>query len=232
MGSVFGVPQFGQSPAPFVALPGCDVANCIQDVWFRLGFLNYADMAVDDRWVTLAELYRFGDDAAKRLSYMLGLFMSYDTSIAVLAGTAAYTLPAAHVFTVLAWMVYAGLPLQLLRPSTAGQLFALDANWPTTTGNPTRFSLDAGGPGSCTLYPAPVSPGTLAQVIQGFPADVVSGSSSLPVSPVLQDYFTYCLLAGARGKESDSALPEMAAHFRERVKLYEQVMEHLWGPGV
>lgn len=232
MPGLFGVALWGASPTVNAPLPGCDVANSLADIWFRLGFLSPDDMNVDDRWVTIAELYQFGDDAAKRLAFALGLFMQYDASVAVTAGTAQYALPTGHTLTVLAWLVYAGLPLQLLRLSTVGQLFALDANWPTTTGNPVRLSLDAGGVGTATLYPVPLSNATLAQVLQAYPADVLAGASSLPLSPVLQDYFSYCLLSAARGKESDQAMPEMAKHFGERCKLYEQVMEHLWGPGI
>jgi hypothetical protein len=151
--------------------------------------------------------------------------------VAVTAGTAAYLLPASRVFTEGAWLLYAGLPLQLLRLSTVGQLFALDANWPTTTGDPTRLSLDAAGTVTGVLYPVPLSNSTLVQVMQAVPATVAAGASSLPVSPVLQDYVSYQLLRSARSKESDSSMPEMAAHFGERCKLYEAVIVHLFGGG-
>lgn len=207
-----------------------DVANSITDAWFRLGFLSAAELATNSYWVTLTELYQFGDDAAKELAYEAGVFVVVDTSITVAPATAAYTLPASHVFTVLAWLVYAGLPVQFLRLSTVDQLFALDANWSTTVGDPVRASLDAGNVGTITLYPIPLSAATLAEICQEFPA-VASGSSALALSPVLQDAFTYALLAAARGKESDSRMEEMANHFRQRAELYAQLAEHLWGPG-
>jgi hypothetical protein len=153
-----------------------------------------------------------------------------DTSFTVAPGTAAYTLPAAHVFTLLAWLVYAGLPVQFLRLSTVGQLFALDANWATTTGDPVRASMDAGSVGTITLYPNPILAATLKQICQEFPA-VASGSSTLALSPVMQDAFTYALLAGARGKESDVRMEDMANHYRQRVELYESIADHLFGPG-
>ena len=226
-----GVPQFGAPPAPVAQLPGCDVANCIADLWFRLGFLNAADMARADRWVTLAELYQFADDAAKFLSRASAAFLTYDSSIGVTAGEPEYALPAGWVWTEGAWLLYAGLPLQQLRLSSVGQLFALDANWNTTTGNPLRLSLDAGPVGWCVLYPSPVAGAVLAEVLQVFPATVAAGASALPLSAVLQDYFTDAALAGARAKESDSAMPDVAAHCRERMALYEAVIGHLWGDG-
>lgn len=207
-----------------------DVANSIADVWFRLGFLSATELATNAHWVTLTELYQFADDAGKRLSYTAGLFAVIDTSIAILAATAAYSLPASHVFTVFAWIVYAGQALQILRMSSVGQLFALDGNWATTTGDPTRASLDAGGVGTMTLYPNPISAGTLNQICQEFPA-IASGGSTVAVSLAFGDYFSYALIAGARGKESDSAMPEIAAHARARMDMYHQVAQHLWGPG-
>jgi hypothetical protein len=231
MPGLFGVPEWGQSPVVNAPLPGCDVANSVNDLWFRLGFLSADDMNIDDRWVTIAELYQFGDDAAKFLARISSIYLTYDASVAVVAATAAYPLPASQVFTEGAWLLYAGSPLQLLRLTTVGQLFALDANWPTTSGNPVRLSLDAAGTGNGVLYPVPLSNSTLVQVMQAVPATVAAGASGLPVSPVLQDYFTYCLLGAALGKESDSAKPEVAAHCKERMKLYQAVITHLFGGG-
>jgi hypothetical protein len=208
----------------------CNVADSVADVWFRLGFLSSTELATNAHWVTLAELYQFADDAGKRLSYTAGLFAVVDPSISVLAATAAYSLPASHVFTIFACIVYAGQATQILRMSSVGQLFAFDANWPTTSGDPTRASLDAGGVGTLTLYPIPISNGTLNQICQEYPA-IASGSPSVAVSPVLQDYFSYALLAGARGKESDFAMPEIAAHAKARMDMYDQVAQQLWGPG-
>lgn len=209
----------------------CDVATSIADIWFRLGFLSAAELATNTLWLTTTELYQFGDDAGKRLSRLAGVFLVVDASIAVLATTPAYSLPASHVYTVAAWIVYAGSPLQILRLTSVGQLFGLDANWATTTGNPTRASLDAAGVGTVTLYPIPIAVGTLDQICQEYPA-IAFGSSSVPVCPLLQDYFSYALLSAALGKESDFAKPEVAAHCAERMKLYEAIAAHLWGPGM
>jgi hypothetical protein len=209
----------------------CDVANSIADVWFRLGFLSAAELATNALWLTTTELYQFGDDACKRLSHSAGVFFVVDTSINVVAGTASYALPAAHVFTVMAWMVYAGQPVLVLRMTSVGALFALDANWATTIGDARRISLDAAPVGNATLYPIPIAAGTLAQVCQIFTA-VANGSSTVPLCQLMQDYFSYALLAAALGKESDFAKPEVAMHCGERMKLYEAVAAHLWGKGV
>jgi hypothetical protein len=92
--------------------------------------------------------------------------------------------------------------------------------------------MDAAGTENCVLYPVPVAPATLAQVMQALPPDVAAGASSLPLSPVMQDAFSYQILGMARGKESDSRMDEIAAHCGERWKLYQSVAAHLWGSSV
>jgi hypothetical protein len=118
---------------------GLDCANAVADAVYRLGLQNLAELQAGNAYVTEAELYQWADEAAKRLSYDVGLFVVYDTSITVSPGTAVYQLPASHVFTLMA-----ALAGQLLRPTAVGALWALDANWPTTSGNARRCSMDAG----------------------------------------------------------------------------------------
>jgi hypothetical protein len=213
-----------------------DVSKSLADVAYRLGFASLSDLISDaEAYTNVAELYQFADDGAKKIAYESGVFQNYDTSVSVTPGTAVYALPATHVFTVLAVLIdgTTGAP-QLLRPTAVRNLWALDANWPTTTGSPNRCSLDAGGVGTITLYPVPIagSGGTLGQVCQEFPSPGISqGFTLVPLSVVLQDYFSYCMLAGARGKESEAAMPDMAAHFQSRCDLYGQIVEHLWGAG-
>lgn len=206
-----------------------DVAAALLDVIYRLGFAAQSELT-STSWVTAAELYQWSDEAAKKLSYDAGVFIEYDQSIAVTIGTAVYNLPGTHVFTLMAALLYS-TSLQLLRITAVRDLWALDATWETTTGNPVRASMDAGAVGTVTLYPEPIANATLGQICQEFPPAVAQGSSTLPLPTVLQDYFGYSMLAAARGKESEAAMPEMASHFAERCRLYEQLIEHLWGPG-
>jgi hypothetical protein len=203
-----------------------DVANSLNDALYRLGFQGAADIAAAGSWVSVAELFQWADEAAKELAYRSGVFLTADASITAIAGTATYALPARHVFTVNAWLN--GVPLRI---TAVRDLWALDANWPTTSGNTTRASMDAGSVGSITLYPNPLTGGPLAQVCQECPPAIALGASAILLPTVLVDYFTYAMLAGARGKESEAAMPEMASHFEQRLKLYESVIQHLWGAG-
>jgi hypothetical protein len=210
----------------------CDVLNSVNDCWYRCGFTSQSDLDAGTGFVTTAQLYQYIDDRVKLLARTCSIFLTYDASIAVTPGTAVYALPAGHIFTEGAWLLYAGAPLQLLRLSTVGQLFALDAAWAAAaSGPPRRLSLDAAGANNCVVYPSPSTAATLAQVLQQLPATVAAGASVLPLSPVLQDYFTDAAIAGARSAESDSAMPEIGDHLRERMALYEAVIEHLLGGG-
>ena len=208
-----------------------DVANALSDAWYRLGFLSAAELATAGMWVSVAELYQFADDEAKKVAYESGVFLVYDESITAVPGAAVYELPASHIYTVMAALISgAGVP-QLLRLTPVRDLWALDGNWPTTTGNSVRCSLDAGQVGTLTLYPSPVAGGTLAQICQEFPPTVAVGSTTMALPSVLIDLFSYAMLAGARGKESEGQMADMAAHYQQRVDLYEALVSHLFGPG-
>jgi hypothetical protein len=203
-----------------------NVQNCLSDCWFRLGFQNAGDMATSP-WLATTEPYQFADDALKRLARMTGAFMTYDSSIAITAPTNVYAQPAGWVLTASAWLV-GGSQLRITPVAT---LFALDQAWNTTYGAPARVSFDAAGAGNAVLYPVPNINGTLGQVMAVLPPTVTSGAPSIALSPVAQDYFTYAMIAGARGKESDSAMPEVAEHMYERMQAYEKIFTQLWGEG-
>ena len=135
------------------------------------------------------------------------MFPTLDTSITVTSGTAVYSLPASHVFTLQAWLAGAELRITPVR-----ELGAIDSTWPITSGPSTRASFDAGSVGTITLYPNPTVGGTLAQVCEEYPATVSVSASTIALPTVLQDFFAYACLAGARGKESDGMQIEMGEH--------------------
>lgn len=221
----FNTAEFNAGAAQPGPMPGFDVAGSVTDAIYRLGFQSAADLAASG-WIGVDELYAFADDAAKKLAYETGVFVTYDDSITAAAETAVYLLQTSNVFTLYVWLN--GVPLRITR---VAELEALDGNWPATVGPTTRCAFDAGSAGTISLYPSPSAGGALQQVCQEYPGTVALGSSLIDMPSVAQDYFTYAMLAGGRGKESEAAMPEMAAHYGERLKMYEQVFEHLWGPG-
>lgn len=203
-----------------------DTADSVADILYRLGFQGGADIALTGTWVTVAELYQWADEAAKAIAYESGIFVTLDATITAVAATAVYNLPATHVFSLAVWL--ATVPLRL---TAVRDLRALDATWTATSGLSTRCSFDAGSVGTITLYPNPTVGGAITQLAEELPADIAIGSSTVQLPTVLLDYFSYKMLAGARGKESDAAMPEMEAHFLERCALYEKIIEHLYGTG-
>lgn len=202
------------------------LSNCIGDVWFRLGFESAVEATAAGAWVTSAELYQFADDAVKRLARTTALFLTYDASIPIVAFVSIYQGPASAVYTESAWVVGG----QQLRITPVAVLYALDQAYSQTLGtpSPTRICFDAAGADMLVLYPTPTAGGTVGQIMQARPGD---GVATLPVSLVLQDYFTNDMLRRARAKESDNAMPEVSEHLAERAKMYEAVFEHLWGTG-
>ena len=203
-----------------------DVADCVADLAFRLNFKDGTDLAAAGNWVTVTELYEWADEAVQQLAADAALFVTYDTSITVSSGTALYNLPASHVFLLGAWLAGTGLRLTPVR-----ELEALDGTWSATSGAATRCSVDAGKVGTITLYPKPTAGGTLGLLAQQRPATIDATAHTTQLPGVLQDAITYAMLAGARGKESDAAMLDVAAHAEQRLDLYRQVVRHLYGHG-
>ena len=238
-----------------------DINNCIADIWYRLGFLNQGELETGTLWLTPTELFNWADEAAKRLAYEAGLFVVADSSVPVMAGNGVCGLPETHVFTLLAGILtvsggsagtgaeWGTLPwgtvpwggntpfsqgstfaYALLRLTSVRDLWALDGNWPLTTGNPKRASLDAGSVGTLTLYPIPTVSALLFQICQEYP-NISAIATQLSIPSVLQDHFSYYMMAEAREKESEMRQAEMADHFKQRVAMFEELEDYLWGPG-
>jgi len=203
-----------------------DTANSVSDVLYRLGFQSSGDIALSTSWVTVAELYQWADEAAQKIAYASGVFCTADASLTAIASTAEYALPASNVFTLATF-----LNGVVLRMTAVRDLWALDATWPATSGPATRASLDASGVGTITLYPVPTVGGTLTQIAEEYAPTIALATSTVALPTVLQDFFSYAMMAGARGKESDAFMPEVAQHFEDRMSLYESVIQHLYGPG-
>jgi hypothetical protein len=203
-----------------------DTTACVIDSWHRLGFQGAAEIT-NTTWVTLNELYQYATDAISLLARSTGVFLTYDASIAVSSPTSTYALPAGHVFTESAWLAGGAQ----LRITPVADLFALDQAWSLTSGAPSRVSFDAAGPSNAVVYPIPNINGTLAQVMGSSPPTVTNAAPTVAAPSVLQDMVTYFILSGARGKESDSSMMEVAEHARDRVKMYLSIAQQYWGTG-
>jgi hypothetical protein len=205
------------------ATSGVDLANTITNILPALGATSLADLD----WCTQAELFQWADEAAKRLSHRVGVFVTRDTSTNLEIGTAVYPTPTGHVDTIHVTVA----PAAKLLPSSVQELASLDSTWPATAGPLTRYSMDGGGNGTILVYAIPAAAGVLAIIMHQFLPQIEAGASAIPVSTPVADYFGYTMLAGARRKESDHTMADMADHFDQRVEMYEKVLTHYFGEG-
>jgi hypothetical protein len=205
------------------AIAGVDLANTITNILPTLGATSLADLD----WCTQAELFQWADEAAKRLSHRIGVFVARDTSTKLTAGTAVYPTPTGHVDTIHVTVV----PTTKLLPSSVQELASLDSTWPATSGPATRYSMDGGGNGTILVYAIPTAAGVLAVIMHEYLPQIQAGASAIPVCSPVADYFGYTMLAGARRKESDHTMADMADHFDQRVEMYEKVLTHYFGEG-
>jgi len=203
------------------ALPaGIDFRDLLADLYPMLGAQSEADLVFWDQ----AELYRLFDESAKRLAAIAGLFVERDNSLASAAGTRTYTLPARHVST-----IQVTLGAVVLRAATVGELEARDTAWRTGSGTPTRWYADGEGLAAIALYKVPTGVAILHIIEHEFPTTIAAATPTLSAPSPVGDYFTLRALGEARGRESDGAMPEVAAHCRERARLYEEMFKAYWG---
>jgi hypothetical protein len=208
-------------PGGPAAPSGVDIAAVIQDILPALGATSQADLD----WCTQAELYQFADEANKRLAARVGVWVDRYAWQTVTTGQPSLAAPLGHVDTIhVSWN---GSPL---RPTSVRELEGLDASYSTTEAAvPDRFSMDLGAPGTITVYPINTMVGTAEVIFHRFQPQIALGNSLVPIPSPLQDYFGYSMLAEARRKESDAAMPDMADHFAQRVSLFEQVLTQYFG---
>jgi len=207
------------NPRGVAAAVGINVGDVIQRLLPSLNVYSVADLT---HW-TEGELYEYADDAVKRLARTLGLFVERNT-IAVSSGAALYNAPARHLDT-----IHASLGGANLRPAKVRELEALDATWQGSSGTVDRYTPDFQGTEKIRLYKTPAAGGTLAVIYHQYPAELSQASRTLPAPSVFEDYLTWAILAQARAKEGDAAMPEVAKHAAERQSQFEDLIAQMWG---
>lgn len=172
---------------------------------------------------TAAELWQFADEEAKRLARGGTVFVETASQSTVIGG-GSYSLPPRHMATIEA---VAGT--QALRAGSVEELAARDRDWATRTGaQPSHYAQDSNGLDLITLYPAPLSVMALAILHVQHPSEVAVGSPSVTAPEVLRDEFFFATLAGARGKETPGAMPDVAKWCGGVAALYREVVSGLW----
>jgi hypothetical protein len=201
------------------------VRDALRRLLPSLGGYTYPEIV---HW-TEADLLGYVNEALARLARITGVFVVRDTTTVIEDGQATYNLPAGHLSTIHAALV--GGPA--LRPTRVGELESLDPLWPTTecedSETPTRYAQDFEGAEKVRLYKIPNVAGFLDLVFHSTPAQVTVGSPLLDAPTFVEDYLAMAVLAAARGKEGDGAIPEVAKHAAERVALYERIFQEYFG---
>lgn len=206
---------------------GIDLRDCLESVYPTLNAQGAGDLV----WWTDDELYAWLDEAAKRLARNTGSFIERDASIALVAGTGAYDLPARHIST-----VHASAGNRMLMPTNAQELEALDAVFlesqeTAASPLPRKYAHDVDGLDKIRVYKKPGTgvAGQLALVMHRYPATVAQGASVVALPQPMREYFTFFVLGEARSKESKGAMPEVGAWFRDLAGMVEQVAMDYYG---
>jgi len=198
---------------------GLDLGQIITDLLPALNAYSTSDL-VD--W-TETELYQWGDEAAQRLSRICGVLVER-TDMPVSAGAGTVTLPDRHLST-----IHSTFGTRSLRPSSAQELEALDSGWLTATGGVERISHDYDGLKTARLYRIPDAAGMLHLIYHTRPESLTSGNLTLDAPTPIGEYLTFSILAEARRREGDGAMPEVADAAQQRADMLAKVIESYWG---
>lgn len=212
-----------QAPPPPPVYPGVDVTALIAALLPQLNAAALTDLT----WTSQVELLEYADEGAKRLARHAGVFVVFD-SIQLVNGTATYPVPSGWIDSVHVSLTDDLGVTTRLRPSSIGQILALDASWMNTEGAVERYLHDTGAE-IITVYRIPISDGVVNIFHHAYPADLTATQTLVPLPIPMADYLTYRMLARARDKQSEATMPEMAKHFRARADLYEKIAAQLWG---
>ena len=216
------IPLISAAPAVTTDL---DVTLVLGDLWPLLNASSESDAVF---W-TEAELYQWADEATQELARLVGIFVERDTTISTANGARSYTLPTRHISS-----IHVALGNKPLEPASIPELEARDDTWKTgasaaANADVKRWYGDGDGVEKIGLYKVPSAIATLAVIHHQFLATIDSGNPTLSAPSPLRDYLLWAVLAEARRKESDSTMPEVAAHADERVKLLRTVFQAYWG---
>lgn len=200
----------------------------------------HADSRPNLTFWTPAELIRFADEALKRLARVCGIFVVRDTSTGIVVGEANYPLPPRHVAT-----LHVSCGGVTLRPGNQAELEARDEYFQTTPGTPDHWYEDLTGNPEIALTPVPatglrrrsVRPragNALTIVYNSWPPelDAAEANHTVQAPAPLKSYLAMAVVAAAYAEESESEMPDIAAHCKGRMEMIEQALAGYYGRGI
>lgn len=211
-------------PANEQAVPGIDTDQVIDEA---LPALHAGSRAELEFW-TVGNLIEWLDEGVKRLAVKAGVFITRATTLTV-ATQAAYASPPRHCST-----IHVSVGSTPLRPSGTIEMEARNPSYQTTPGTPAYWYQDLQGMDVIALTPVPDSEQTLAEIYEAWPETLDAGgqTTSVPGPAPLKGYLTMHLLAEAYGREGEIESPDIAAHCRGMVAMYDQMFKGYYGAGM
>lgn len=209
-----------------IADPGIDTTQVIDEALWSLHAGSRADLVF---W-TAGDLIQWLDEAVKHLSRVACVFVGRDASTLTVTGQATYPLPDRHVSTL--HMSHLTTPM---RPAGTMELEARDEAYQTTQGTPAYWYQDLQGGAQFGVAQVPDTTGEPMPVIyQGYPdaLDAAGQNTLVPGPPPLKGYLAMCLLSAAYSAEGELESPDIAAHCKMRMKIYEQMFATYYGKGI
>jgi hypothetical protein len=88
--------------------------------------------------------------------------------------------------------------------------------------------VHAEGTGTLRLYRKPGANGTLRLIYRERPLEIAQDQPLLAAPACVREYFVFRMLAAARAKESDGAMPEVAQAFGGLADVVEAAMREYW----
>ena len=176
---------------------------------------------------TEADLIQWMDEALKRLAGLVALFVSRDACARTAAGLSTYALPANHIATL--HVSVDGVPL---RPGNMAELEARGPTFRTISGTPDHWYEDLIGTATMDLTPVPTVAGkTVAIVYAGWPdaLDVTKTQTMVAAPAPVKGYLALAVLKEAYGKESDMEMPDVSAHAKSQMDLFEALWLSYYG---
>lgn len=205
-----------------------DVTQVIDEA---LPSLHAGSRATLHHW-TEAELLEWLDDGLKRLARLACVFVGRVASTVTVEGLATYALPPRHIAT-----LHVSHVTRPLRPANTIELEALDPDYQTTEATEdspiTHWYQDLLNGQYFGVRPVPVILGEpLPMIYEGYPVPIDLGQTLVAAPAPLKGYLTMFLLWRAYSKESETEMPDLAAHSKARCELYEQLFTSYYGRGM
>lgn len=206
---------------------GIDTTQVVDELLASLHAGSRADLT----WWSEAQLIQWMDEALKRLSRIAMVFIGRQgASPLTRIGIASYTLPLQHVAT-----LHISYSTSALRAGNMLELEARDDAFQSTQGTPNHWYEDLQGGTSFALSPVPDEDDVPLPVIyEGWPTALdAGGEQTLVAGPApLKGYLAFCVLAEAYGQEGEAEMPDLAAHAKGRMAMYEEMFTGYYGKGM